>query len=203
MMTMRGEVLEHFYSKNFRIITQEQIDGIEFTDISIKPYLHFPRPHTVGFEAGNKTRTRRFNASQNILDMVVCSLMRKKAKTGNKYRGMDYLLRVFRRFEEEGRNPYQILVSVLEKLLVHEVVFRRKIAGANVNKSAENTPTRKLDFAVKMLGLEIHRKSMRASKSIEETIYRTFMDIYNFQKGAAPDVIRRIEEIRQVAKSSR
>lgn len=186
-----------------QIITQEQIDSVVFTDPGIQRYVRWPEVSSVGYESGNFTRNNRIRNRQNILDAFACSLMRSGAKTGKKSKVFTAILSVFADFQNRGLNPYQVLITVIERLLIHEVPYRTKIAGSNVNKSAEAAPTRKLDNAIKLIGLEIHKRSMRTSNSFEEVISRTLLEVYNYSKGPLPNIMKKVEEQRQIAKAAR
>ena len=185
-----------------RVIFEEERD-LSFEDEGLRKYIYLPAPYSLGFESGKETRGKRISSCQNILDMFCCSLMRSSAKTGKKNKVFKIIIEVFDMIRVKGLNPYQILISAIEKLSLHETTYKVKIAGSNVLKSSEASPVRKLDRAIKQLGLDIHKSSMRTSKKIKDLIYSKIMEISQYQKGPLPPLLKKIEEDKQVAKSAR
>ena len=128
--------------------------------------------------------------------------IRGRGATGKKINAMKIIEKAFEIIERETKqNPVQILIQAIENSAMREDTTRIKKGGVAYSVSVDVSPMRRVDEAVKNLGLAGFASSFNSKVSAEEGLAK---EIILAAKGDnASFSIRRRDEVERIAMASR
>ncbi|MBS3062062.1 MAG: 30S ribosomal protein S7 [Candidatus Diapherotrites archaeon] len=198
-----------------KIFGKYSTDGVKINDVSLAPYINL-EPHNTPHSFGRAAAARFGKGKVNIVERLINKVMRSgqgkrkmsgkyirgRGATGKKINAMKIIEKAFEIIERETKqNPVQILIQAIENSAMREDTTRIKKGGVAYSVSVDVSPMRRVDEAVKNLGLAGFASSFNSKVSAEEGLAK---EIILAAKGDnASFSIRRRDEVERIAMASR
>lgn len=203
-------------SKTFLLFGKYSFDGVEVTDISLKPYINLTPVH-IPHSAGRHVKKQFGKAKVNIVERLVNKLMRggtgdkisgKVIRTHGKLQGKKQkVIKIVEKafdivHEKTKQNPIQVLVNAVQNAAPREDVTRVQFGGVSYQVAVDISVTRRLDLALRNIALAAIMRSFNSKKSLaqalaEEIMYTAAGDAQNSY------AVKKRDEIERMARAAR
>ncbi len=187
---------------------------VEVADPGLKAYINLePRivVHTQGRHAKKNFGRKNVHVVERLINNLMRSgtggkiggkLIRDRGACGKKTKVMNALMEAFEIIEKrEKQNPLQVLVRAIENAAPREEVTRIRTGGVISPIAVDISPLRRLDIALRNIGLAVVIQSFNNPKSFSQAIADEI--ILASKNDPASYAIKRKLEIERIAKSSR
>ncbi|MCD6227090.1 30S ribosomal protein S7 [Candidatus Micrarchaeota archaeon] len=203
-------------SKSFLLFGKYSFDGIEVSDISLKPHISLTPIHTP-HSAGRHVKKQFGKDKVNIVERLINKLMRggtgdkisgKVIRTHGKLQGkkqkvIKIVMRTFDIIHERTKkNPIQVLVDAIQNSAPREDVTRVSFGGVSYQVAVDISVTRRLDLALRNIALaslmRCFNKKISLSEALaNEIIYAAQGDLQNSY------AVKKRDEIERMARAAR
>ncbi|MEA1993583.1 MAG: 30S ribosomal protein S7 [Euryarchaeota archaeon] len=189
---------------------------VEVEDEGLRRYMNLD-PIYVPHSNGRYQQKRFGKANLNIVERLINKLMR--TGTANKKVGGRFLRRqggysgkkmktyktVKEAFEiindKTDKNPLEILVKALQNAAPREETTTVSYGGVSYHMAVDMAPQRRLDFALRYIGLGASLKAFHSKQSFSEALAEEIILASSYDMKST--AVNKREEIERIAKSAR
>jgi len=203
-------------SKSFLLFGKYSFDGVEVSDISLKPHICLT-PINIPHSAGRHVKKQFGKAKVNIVERIVNKLMRggtgdkisgKVIRThgrlqGKKQKVIQVVMDTFDIIHKRtNKNPIQVLIDAIQNAAPREDVTRVSFGGVSYQVAVDISVTRRLDLALRNIALAslmrcFNKKILLSESLANEIIYAAQGDIQNSY------AVKKRDEIERMARAAR
>lgn len=170
-------------------------------DRGLARYINLENRFTV--HTGGRHANRWFGKSElNLVERFVNQLMRTSRYTGKKSKALGAVEDAFDMIHKRTENnPLQVLVDAIQNSAPREEVTRLRYGGVSVPKAVDTAPSRRVDWALRQLGLGSIQATYKNAKPVAECIAEELIKASRGQQDSF--AVGKRDEVERVAASAR
>jgi len=190
-----------------KLFNRWETEGIKIEDQGLRGYINL-KPIIVPKTSGRNVKVQFSKHKNHIVERLMTKLLvpghrAKKhkrssghccGKASNAYKIVEKAFLIIEK--QLNANPVQVLVKAIENGAPREEINTIEYGGARYPQAVETTPSRRVDFTLRMMVQGAYAKSFKSKKKIEQALAEEIVLAYNCdQKSTA--VSKKLELERQ------
>ncbi|KAI5180274.1 small subunit ribosomal protein S5e [Nematocida sp. AWRm80] len=187
---------------NIKLFGRFSYDGIEVTDLSLKPYMNIHTRIAVPHTGANYCKKSFEKAGMPITMRLAHGLMRHGRNTGKSLLVLKAVKDAFIIIEKlTKKNPIQVLIDACINGGPRESTSRIGRGGSAKRSSVDVSPLRRLNLSLSALTTGMRKAAFKSTKTLPETIAEELIAASRGNPNSF--AVKKRDEIERVAKSSR
>lgn len=187
---------------NIKLFGRFSYDGVEVTDLSLKPYINIHTRVSIPHTGANYCKKAFAKAEMPITMRLAHGLMRHGRNAGKAMLVIKAVRDAFIIIERlTKKNPMQVLVDACINAGPREHTARIGKGGSAKRSSVDVSPLRRLNLAISTLTTGMRKAAFKSTKTLPETIAEELIAASRGNPNSY--AVKKRDEIERVAKSSR
>lgn len=190
-----------------KVFNKWETEGIKVEDLGLKPYINLT-PIMVPKTSGRNVKTQFSKSKNSIVERLITRVMVPGHRGKKHYRSSGHCCgkatktykiveKAFTIIEKQlNKNPIEVFVKAIENGAPREEINTIEYGGARYPQAVEMSPSRRVDFALKMMVQGAYSKSFKSKKKIEEALADEIIKAYNCDSKSAA-ISKKLELERQ------
>jgi len=195
-----------------KLFNRWETNEIKVEDPGLKKYINL-KPIIIPKTCGRNTKIQFSKSKNHIVERLITKLMvpghrGKKhmrssghccGKANNAYKAVENMLKILEKQLKD--NPIKIFIKAIENAAPREEINTIEYGGARYPQAVEMSPSRRIDFALRMFVQGAYAKSFKTKRKIEETLADEIIKAHNCDSKSA--AIQKKLELERQADSAR
>ncbi|MBL7100330.1 MAG: 30S ribosomal protein S7 [Nanoarchaeota archaeon] len=173
-----------------KLFNSWDVGEIKVEDRGLRKYINL-RPIIVPKTCGRNTKVQFSKSKNHIVERLITRIMvpghrgKKHMRSsghccGKASHAYNVVKNSFMIIEKQlKKNPVEVFVKAVENAAPREEINTIEYGGARYPQAVEMSPSRRVDFALKMVVQGAYSKSFKNKKKIEETLADEIIKSYN------------------------